>query len=303
MAFDKTGLFKQTQNTSGSKRAHNTFLFYIEVLSIDICIGVLGTGALAQAVFKSAMKPAWWVLLPSSVWVVYTVDHLFDALKVGGDSANHRHRFHYKHMKILAFLTSLIGIATVVGAIIYLRELVFLGGFMIAVLALFHVLLAYWGRVRFGKELSVGLIYVSGVTFAPILNRTISIGVFEILFLAGLLLAAYLNLFMNSVIEYSMDRRDGQIFLLTSISRLWLRRTVMWISTIAAVFFSGAGAIMAGNFRPKDEIVACLIIGLYCAVPGAVLRFEKHLAKRGAYRLLAEWVFAAGLLMLFLRPG
>lgn len=284
----------------GENSQRQSIRFYLEVLSIDICIGVLGAGALAQSVFKSAMKPAWWVLLPLAVWVVYTLDHLFDALKVGPDSANHRHRFHYKHLKILASLTILAGIITLGGAIVYLRELVILGGLMVGGVAFIHVLLAYWGRVRFGKELSVGLIYVSGVTFVPILNRTVGLGAFEYFFLAGLLLAAYLNLFMNSVIEYTIDRRDGQIFLLTNISRLWLRRAVMGISTIAALFFIGTATVMTVSQQFTARTAVYAILALYCAVPGIVLRFERHLTNGGAYRIFAEWVFAAGLIILLL---
>ena len=114
--------------------------FYSEVLSIDICIGVLGAGALAQSVFESRMKAAWWFLLPISVWVVYTADHLLDALKVGAGSANHRHRFHHRHRKTLTTLAAIAATGSLAVAVIHLRELVILGGFLIGLLALMHIL-------------------------------------------------------------------------------------------------------------------------------------------------------------------
>ncbi len=219
--------------------------FYSEVLSIDICIGVLGAGALAQSVFESRMKAAWWFLLPISVWVVYTADHLLDALKVGAGSANHRHRFHHRHRKTLTTLAAIAATGSLAVAVIHLRELVILGGFLIGLLALMHILLAYWGKVRFGKELSVGVIYVCGVVFAPYLNRTVDIGWFEAVYLAGFLLAAYLNLFMNSVIEYAIDRRDRQIFLLTTVSRNSLSRLVLWAAAAGGIFFAATGLVLA----------------------------------------------------------
>lgn len=277
-----------------------TLRFYLEVLSIDICVGVLGAGALAQSVFRAAMKPAWWVLLPLSVWVVYTTDHLFDALKVGPDAANQRHRFHHKHMRPLAGLAIVGAVTALLLAVIYLRELVIAGGLVVGALALVHVLLAFWGKVRFGKEISVGLIYTTGVCFAPVLNRGTGISWFELSFLAGLLLAAWLNLFMNSVIEYRVDRTDDQIFVLAKISRVWVRRAVLYVSLAGTLVFAAVTVALAAQSDQLRQPAAYLILALYCAVPGLVLRYERHLAPGGAYRIIAEWVFAVGLIVLLL---
>lgn len=274
--------------------------FYLEVLSIDICVGVLGTGALTQTMFSAEMKPIWWVLLPVCVWVVYTLDHLIDALKGGGNSANPRHQFHYEHIRLMTVLAILVGMSAFVMAIIFLREVLILSGLILGILTLVHLFLAYWGKIRFGKELSVGLIYVSGVAFAPILNRRVTMGWFEMLFLLGLLLAAYLNLFMNSIIEYSIDRRDGQNFIVSRVSRLWLRRKVTLVSNLAALFFMCVCIVSIIFSRPIGQTVAWAILAIYCVVPGLLLKYETKLTSKSAYRLYGEWVFSIGLLTLLL---
>lgn len=275
-------------------------LYVIEVLSLDICVGVLGSGALARYVLKSNMKCAWWLLLPASVWVVYTADHLMDARKVGVTAKNARHDFHARYFRVLATTAAAMALLCLVTAVLYLKEEVVAGGLLIAGLSVMHVMLAYWGKVKFGKEVSVAVIYVCGVWLSPWINRTVVPTYFEFLSFGFFLFAVVLNLFMNSVIEYRIDRADGQVFLLESVPRALLRRLVIAGSAISvmAIFIGLVGDAMAAPPFVTRHIATSVILVLLCAAPGLILFFERFFLWRGRYRLLAEWIFAAGLFLL-----
>ncbi len=261
--------------------------FYTEVLSLDICAGVLGSAALAKTLLQAKMKPCWWFLLPASVWVIYTADHLFDARKTGSIAVNPRHKFHNDHFLPLAYAAATVGVCCVLGASWCLREIVFLGGAFMGALALLHLILAYWGKIRIGKEISVAAIYTCGIWFAPFLNRSVSISTEIILAFLLFLLAAVLNLFMNSVIEYSLDAREKQVFVLETIPQAIARQTVMITSLAAAV----SGILIASAMIPVGHRWEFTSLMFLCAVPGLILLFQDFFSVHARYRLPAELAF------------
>lgn len=277
-------------------------LYYAQVLSLDICIGVLGSGAFAKTLLKASMKPVWWFLLPASVWVIYTADHLMDARKVGARSVNVRHKFHFDHFKILAVLAVVVALTCVVVAFLYSRELVFAGGFVMGGLAFLHIVIAYWGKVRFGKEISVAVVYACGVWFAPFLNRGVAIEPVHIAAFVFFILAAVLNLFMNSVIEFALDRHEGLVFGLGLSTQRTIRKMVIVVSSVAAVSLLCFATYSFGTGGYPTVTFSSLYLLLLCAVPGFILRFENFFAVNQRYRLPAELVFALGAALLLV-PG
>ncbi|GAB4430000.1 MAG: hypothetical protein OHK0011_12600 [Turneriella sp.] len=268
--------------------------FCIEVLSLDVCAGVLGSAALAKTILQAQMKPCWWLLLPASVWVIYTVDHLFDAHKTGSAAVNPRHKFHSDHFLPLALSAIAMGLGCVGGAFWCLREIVFLGGAFMGTLALTHLALAYWGRIRIGKELSVAVIYTSGIWFAPFLNRRVEVSLEIALAFLIFFLAAVLNLFMNSVIEYSLDDKEQQVYILKTISPKIIRRFVV----ITAVMSTLAGILIASAVLPIAHRWEFTYLMFLCAVPGCILLFERFFRANARYRLPAELSFLAGIALL-----
>lgn len=273
-------------------------VYYMQVLSLDICIGVIGSGAFAKTFLRASMKPVWWFLLPASVWVIYTADHLMDARKVGERSVNVRHKFHFDHFKVLASLAAITALACCVLAFLCLREMVFVGGSVMAGLAVMHIFLAYWGKVRFGKEISVAVIYACGVWFAPFLNRGVEISPLYVAAFTIFILGAVLNLFMNSVIEFHIDREEGQVFGMALATRKAIRRAVIGAS-FAAV--TGMAVFVGYGFARGIHPIVLAGYGYLlavCAVPGVILFYENFFAANQRYRMPAELVFATGAALL-----
>lgn len=268
--------------------------FYAEVLSLDICAGVMGSAALAKIMLQAKMKPCWWLLLPASVWVIYTADHLFDARKTGSAAVNRRHKFHSDNFAVLALLSLVLGIACIVTAFVCLREIVFLGGAFMGAIALAHLSLAYWGKIRIGKEISVAVVYTCGVWFAPFLNRGIAVTPEAVLAFLLFLLAAVLNLFMNSIIEFSLDHEEQQVFALKTIAPGIARRLVIIVAVAAAV----TGIAITSDLLPIRHKWEFVYLMLLCTVPGCILFFQDFFSTNARYRLPAELSFLAGVALL-----
>ncbi|TGL63729.1 LA_0991 family prenyltransferase-like protein [Leptospira sarikeiensis] len=271
----------------------NKVWFYIHVLSLDICLGVLGSGALATVVTGAKMKTVWWLLLPLSVWVIYTLDHLLDGKKVGEHSINPRHKFHYDHSKILSILCGIAAVLAAILAFLLLREIVLLGGVLLATLAFLHLGIARWGKIRFGKEFSVALIYTMGVWFGPLLVvgfRSWTVPILLFLFFLG----TVLNLVMNSLMEAELDKHEGQVYLLGVLSPKLAREWVLRLSLLGFI----SALVLAGGIRKwalGSSVSACLIIALICAVPGGILHYADRFQDSQKYRILGEGVFILGL--------
>lgn len=272
--------------------------FYVEVLSLDICAGVIGSAAFAQSTLKAAMKPVWWFLLPASVWVVYTADHLLDAHKLGKNAVNIRHKFHEDNFTLLAVLAIAIALLCIVLAFLCFREIVFSGGVLLGFLALFHLSLAYWGKVRFGKEISVAVIYTCGIWFAPFLNRGVALMPVHGIALSLVFLAALLNLFMNAVIELPIDQQEELVFGMQHFSSVWARRMVICISLTASLAILIWAAISLLHRDAPLGIAAYFYLFMICVVPGFILLNEKYFSQNQRYRIPAEWVFLTGVFTL-----
>ncbi|EPG64615.1 LA_0991 family prenyltransferase-like protein [Leptospira wolffii] len=272
--------------------------FYIHVLSLDICLGVIGSGALATSVTGAKMKPAWWILLPLSVWVIYTLDHLLDGQKSGTDSVNPRHKFHYDYRKPLIVACSVAALVCAALALLLLREIVLLGGAILAALAFLHLGIARWGRLRFGKEFSVALIYTLGVWFGPLLIvgfRSWAVPVLLLLFFLG----TVLNLVMNSLMEADLDAKEGQVYLLSALSPELAKE---WTLRLSLLGFLTSLLLAAGmrKFAPGVSVSSSIVIALICAVPGGILKYSDRFRDSQNYRILGEGVFILGLLPLLL---
>lgn len=267
------------------------FRFYTEVLSLDICAGVLGSAALAQTMLASTMKPCWWLLLPASVWVIYTADHLFDARKTGSAAVNRRHKFHSDNSRLLTLCAIATGTACVAAAFWCLREIVLLAGAFMGTLALAHLALAYWGKIRIGKEFSVAIVYACGVWFAPYLNRTVEVSAAIAVAFGLFLVAALLNLFMNSLIELSIDRSEQQVFALRTLAPSLVRRAVIGVAVVSFIMLLVLASGLTG-FAYRWEFTYLTFL---CTVPGGILFFEDYFRVNARYRLPAELAFLAGI--------
>jgi len=273
-------------------------LFYTQVLSLDICIGAIGSGALAATLLCAPMRAIWWLLLPASVWVIYSVDHLLDAKKISTGAVNVRHKFHRDHFTAIAIVTTIVGVCCVASAIWFLPDMVLKAGAIISALVAFHLGMAFWGKVRIGKEISVALIYACGVWFGPYLRSECAFSAIPAIAFVLFVIAALLNLFMSSAIEYDLDKKEGLTFATDIISPQTIRRSVTVVSLVTSFGALALAAFAAYRSLPTRQIVALTMLFVLCAVPGVILYYEDYFKIKQRYRALAEWAFALGILLI-----
>lgn len=265
----------------------------IHVLSLDIVAGAAASGALASAALDVQMRWGWWAILPLSVWVVYTADHLADGWKTGGNSVNPRHRFHYDHARILVVCLTAAAVVCAALALFAIREVVLFGGIILSLVAVLHLALARFSRFRAGKEVSVAFIYTAGIWFGPFLAAD-SVSVYAWILLILFLAATILNLIMNSIMESEMDAAEEMVYLLHFVPQERAERFVQ-IGSAACAF---GGLLLAFSISRSGErielLAAALVISCLGALPGLIVRIASRTSQ--LYRLAGEGVYLLGFL-------
>jgi len=277
---------------------------YVRIISLDVAAAALAGGILATLVIGSVPRSSFYWLLPTGVWVAYTVDHLLDAQRMGPNARSPRHRFHHRHARAL---WTCVGIASVICAIGGWLSLTWFGliyaGVMCGLVIIHETIIKLTGsRVSplLVKELGVAVVFTAGVWGMPWLRHYLDSGrVFGwpwMILLQYFLLAA-VNLIEFSIYEVKNDRADGQTSFVRGVGRPIARRIVwglliLQLPLCSLAFWQSSGWIIIN----VETILLLMAVGLLTviAMPRAMLRAER-------YRTLGDGVFLLPLILLVCR--
>lgn len=265
----------------------------IRILSLDICFGTWGGAVLASRLTHISMPFSWFFLLPPATWVVYTLEHLLDAHRIGETAHTDRHRFHY-HQRYLLW-TMIVGVLGIILFFCLLQKLWLFFGF-----GMFMGCLSggYFGLMRLPrfakiKEAGVALIYTLGIWGLPlwISSRSsqswVGMGLF--------FLIAYLNLLCYSSYDFEVDLQDHSPSLATQIG---LARLSQWIYGIVGVFLFIwiLWVCRDGCSRVEQLLLMSMALGTLLLFP-----LKEKLTNSFLYRSWGESVFYWPLILIYLK--
>lgn len=141
--------------------------YLANILSLDVALGAIGFSALFAKIEHVEIPARLFFLLGSTVWIIYTADHLIDARNASTQKLSERHFFHKKYQFCCWFMIVILSIATFTGAILWLPTQVFYDALMIAACCVFYFFAVHFFQLKFSKELIVCIIYAIGICFLP----------------------------------------------------------------------------------------------------------------------------------------
>jgi hypothetical protein len=253
---------------------------------------------MAQGVCGVAIHWSWYVVLPLAVWVVYTLDHLLDARRMGARASTPRHRFHHVHFTTIATIAAAVGVLTFGMAVwgLGLPGLVF--GMCMAALTGGHLLLVRWAGSRVApwllKELGVALVYVLGIWGWPLWLSHDRLTSALLLPVVQYLALALANLLTFSWFERESDAADGQTSFVLAIGSRAAQGTI-----IALVGIALGCAIMVMGMAGADALAQAVIV-VMALLTLAMLLWPRWMAQRERYRWLGDGVFLLPYLYLLL---
>jgi hypothetical protein len=199
------------------------FYRILNILSIDVALGAM-CGALFFSKLLHVNILVYGILcLGLTVWIIYTVDHLLDAKRIGKRASTQRHRFHQQHFNLLWKMVLLALLVNVV-LIFFIRERVLIGGIFLSGGVVVYLLINRYLKIL--KEFMISVLYTCGILMPSIVVTSFSVQEIPWVLMIQFALTALLNLLVFSWFDYENDLRDRSISFATMVGK---ERTCVFI--------------------------------------------------------------------------
>ena len=267
----------------------------IQYLSLDVVAGAIISSLFIAKVTGVSLTIHMSVGLGIAVWLIYTVDHLWDAHRIAGKPSNPRHAFHHRYFKplcLIAFVLLLLGLYNMS----FLPRLTIQLGWGLGVLAGVYLGFVHLFRqnARWHKEFLAALVFTIGIFIAPLgIARMIDFQ-WLLLFLSFLLLAI-INLLLFPLFELSTDQKDRMRSIATELGTKKVRRI---LKVLFVLLFT---ILLTGLILSNDHtwIHALLILQLMALVLMVLFLKPSLFRENGLYRMLGDGVFFLPVILLF----
>jgi len=257
-------------------------IHFIQNLSIDITAGAVIMTLFIAKVFGVELTLPMVLGLSIAIWLIYTVDHLFDARKSKEGPTNPRHAFHQKYFTLLVAMAILI-FAVGVWNLNHLPESTLIYGLMLAGLSAIYLIYSFVSKKPFRKELFAALVYAAGIVVAPLSVLEI-IRWYEGLLIVQLFLLAYANLLIIPLYEHDIDIQDQHASVATLKGASLVKQRVLLICTLSTLL------LVIQTFSPISAI-ALWLMALMIFVLFTLINRQDLFRRYQLFRVLADGIF------------
>jgi len=262
----------------------------VNALSLDVLFGSLMCSILISRLLNTTPGWAFWIVLPTAVWIIYTLDHLIDASRLKAKASTFRHRFHFIHRKALGIIIIILVVSTTIIIIYWLEKSIIIFGIGLSVfttLYLSYLFFAGERSLKISKEIFVSLIYVCGIWGGQlaIVNYKMDIG--QLLILIIFLLLVLADVLVLSYFEVDSDRKDHHQTIAVKYGE---KNTSQIIVVLVFISFLLNIYLMVFASEHIHQIIAKLfmIMGMILIL---LLSFPKFFRKNEIYRYIVECLF------------
>lgn len=267
----------------------NKLIQLARILSLDVVLGTI-IGSLFIANYLH-VQLSWLFVLAMAicVWLIYTADHLSDALKIPHTAHTARHRFHQKFFKPLAIVFCIISI---LGMLIVSQmpfTIILWGSTVLGMVGLYLVSIR-WLSVQsiLHKEFIIAFLYSVGVFLAPVYLKYTSLDITVWVLFIEYILIALCNLLLFSWYEKDLDEQDKHVSYATIAGNKIAFKTL--IGCIAGLY--GIVILATAFFYPNTCFVNTQLVILLMAITlHAILQFSSYFQKHERYRSVADAIF------------
>jgi 4-hydroxybenzoate polyprenyltransferase len=250
-----------------------------------VAVGAMVCAAFFADLFKVKILPQGIASLGLAVWLIYTVDHLLDAMKLKEKASTARHQFHHRYFNFLVAVVA-IAICAEMILIFFLRAQIFRSGVMLAGLVIVYIFANRW--LKYVKEIAAAFIYCLGVWLPVFSLRPDAFDFNGILLIIPFGLIVLTNLILFSWMDFERDRSDGQQSMITLLGKKSGAVIVIVLSLMIV-------AILVLSFEtfPWDVVI---IYGLMILTLTIIFINPKYFNVNDRFRYLGDLIFLFPLL-------
>lgn len=273
----------------------------LRILSIDVVIGTLLMTYLFSVLLKSELSVFHYVIIGCGVWLTYTLDHLLDAKRIKHKANTARHLYHQQNYSLLLNIWYLLFLGSLITSFLLLPRTLLIVGLTITVLVLIHfIFIKVFGHkvtIFLQKEFLIALIYTSGVSFIPIMSRTVEIDIKVVLALIQVFLVALINLVEFSFFEYKSDTRDNSGSLVRFLGMTRTKNFLMALLLLSVVMISATISMDGIGKFTIIQLVFCLMI----LTLSIILFKANYFMSNERYRIYGDLIFIYPIVLIIAR--
>lgn len=267
----------------------NRFYRPLNILSIDVVLGAVCCAAWFANYFEVELKVYALICLGLTVWIIYSADHLMDAIKIKGEASTLRHRFHQDHFKGITILL-LLAIVIDFALLFFLRAQVLYAGIFLICIVMVYLLLSRW--LTYLKETAVAGLYCGGVLLPALSLKESGMATADLFVILCFFLTALINVIMFAWFDHALDIRDGSNSFSTKFGQNFTKKLLILLFGLQVIFL--VILIVSKSFYPS--IMFATMNGMLYLL---FIRSDQFL-RAEYYRLLGDAVFLIPALFLLI---
>lgn len=252
---------------------------YANILSLDVVAGAVVSALFFEKLLKVAPPVNSIAALALTVWIIYTLDHLRDAMTIPKVATTDRHRFHQEHFRKI--LGALIAVAILDLILIgSLSAQMLRAGVGLGLVVLVYLVLQRY--LKFLKEFFVACLYTAGIVLPSLSIAHPDILPIHYLIFGKFFITALMNLLLFSLFDFHEDQHQKQHSFVT-----WFGPGSTQVGIVLLACLNIASGFCVWAF---DSQVAMVFI-LMNLVLLTVLFIGRRLIANNYYRILGDAVF------------
>ncbi len=263
-------------------------------MNIDVCAGSCAMCYLIGRYLLVPIPFAVYCLLFMVVFVIYLADHSVDSYNSSKLSLSERRQFYAHNSNYLSAIAVFLGLMGLAIACVYLPITILINGLFFGLMCgtylIFNLL---FNKYTLPKELIIAVLYVVGISFYPLSIYNLPIDNSTFIFMSIILLIAFENLLIYSIIDHDEDTSLG----FQSIST---RFGIPFCKTLCFCTFILNFVMLVWLWQINPEKwVYLLVLSLIHTAQFFVYIIKEKLTKYALYRWIADGAFMLPWLLIF----
>ncbi|MFT4522796.1 MAG: 4-hydroxybenzoate polyprenyltransferase [Bacteroidia bacterium] len=262
---------------------------FLNIFSIPVVLGSVSTAFFFGRYFNAQLSFTFYWVLASTVWLIYTADHLLDGNRLKERAVFLRHVIHHQHRsKFWPALAALAVFNGVISLLFLPRIILFSGAVLLALVFLYFIFTHFFKRLQgLIKEIFVAVGAVYGMVILPGLHGNLDLKSSAIVVVMALLNLC--NLLIFSYFDFEGDAKNNQ---LTSATGLGKEKSKVLIYNALGLAFTLFTVYLFVATNKASGIVPLVVsILLMLNVLLFLMQFEEKVAKKERYRLYGDLIF------------
>lgn len=257
----------------------NRLYQHINILSLDVVAGAVISALFFAALLGVSPGPMSMVALAVTVWIIYTADHLQDAMAIPTVASTDRHRFHQRHFRVILGAV-IVAAAADLTLLWFLSVATLRAGVILGAIVLVYLVLQR--HLKFLKEFFVASLYTAGILLPSLALMENSLSPIHYLVITKFVITAMMNLLLFSLFDHQQDRVHQQHSFVT-----WFGPR----STRMGILCLGGLNILSGMWLWEIDTRAAAVFILMNLTLLSLLFLGRRVGTDNYYRILGDAVF------------